>query len=347
MAIGAIGYFGRGDVMRQTMYWNAQRYRGMPLSSFAQGTAVDVGQMPGSVVEATNATPAVSGFGAWGVTSGQILSAAGGAALGPAGMAIAIARNNKTLAHARKQCAHFKALYVKLKKKNARDKRLAKVKAAYVHWCNVYAQAVRMQKAHQKAKAHRKFEQRHFKAVKNAIRKGRAIPLTPAQRRSLLMSRGPIASTTMGLQTGAQAASAAMLSTQGSAVPPGQYDYVSPAQALATTADSAAVSPAQLVAADVDINDDGVRDDIAAGGDGSGAALAASDAATAMGTDATNGDDEGFMAKVSDFFGGIPKWALILGVLGVGGLAFSRTRQGKLAFAKLKRKFQGRGSSAE
>jgi hypothetical protein len=355
MAIGSIGFFGRGDLMRQRMYWNAQRYA-MPLSAFAQGQVVDVGTMPGSVEQSPadqpQALPAVSGYGSfdgWGrVSSGQILSAAAGLPLGPAGVAMMIARNNKSLAHARKQMNHFKKLWMKLRAKNKNDKRIAKVKAKYEHWKRVYAHLVRKKAALQKARAHKKFEKRYFKKVKKAVRRGQQAPLTPAQRRRLRAQQQIIATSTMrrrmGLQTGAQAAASAGLiaaSAQGAMVPPGSYDYLS-ATPLAPVSSSMAYQPSQLVAQDVDINDDGIRDDIPYSTDAGpgGAAEMADD-----GTMTDTGEDEGIMDKVSNFFGGIPKWALILGVLGIAGFGFSRTRQGKLAFAKLKRKMQGRGSA--
>lgn len=339
MAIGTIGFFGRGDLMRQKMYYDSVRYRGMPLSQFAQGTVVDVGVMPGSVMESPNmdqpaALPAVSGYGSfdgWGkVTPFQALTYPGMIASGPAGWA-AIAANQKSLAHAKKMRDGFLRTYKKLKARNARDKRLTKVKAKYDYWNRVYAHHLAVKKAHA-----------HLKATKKAIRKG---TLTKAQRARLLASHRVIARTRMrprmGLMTGAQAASSAGLATsssQGAMVPPGSYDYVAPAQALATTADSVATAPTQLVAADVDLNDDGVRDDIAAGGDGSGAA-AADD-----GTMATD-SGEGIMARMSDFFGSIPKWALILGVLGIGGLAFSRTTNGRRFLQRISRKFKGSKSA--
>lgn len=353
----AIGFFGRGDLMRQRMYWNAQRYA-MPLSEIARGSVVDVGTMPGSVEMAAPgqpaAVPAVSGYGSydgWGrVTPFQALTYPGLAAAGPVGWA-AIAANEKSLKHARKQRDHFKKLFGKLKKKKANKKRLSKVHQKYLHWART---VVRLE--------HQKAERKHFKAAKKAIRKGKAVPLSPAQKRMLklrakLRAQQAVTGQTyvrrpgMGLQTAAQAASSAGLvssSAQGAMVPPGSYDYL-PAQALPTTATSSAYAPSQLVRAqDVDINDDGVRDDIPYSAD---AMATGQDAAAADGTTtdetAIATEDEGIMSKVGDFFGGVSKWWLVGGAVVVGGVVFSRTAAGKKLIAKLKRKGGGGGGSAE
>lgn len=364
MAIGAIGFFGRGDLMRQRMYLNAQRNPPMPMSSFAQGQVVDVGLMPGSVeppVRGENAAvPAVSGWGSfdgWGrVTSGQVLSAVAAAPLGPAGIALALKHNNQSIAHAKKQVAHFTKLLARVKAKNRKDKRIALVTMKLAHWKRVLAQLQRKKAQIQRMKTHRKWERGFTRKAKKAARRGQ-ITLTPAQRRKLYAKKGltvissrsmyPGASAaTYALPTAAQAASMASLATssgQGAMVPPGSYDYMA-ATALPTTATSNGYAPAQLVAQDVDTNDDGIRDDIPFD-DGSGGTRK-------MGDEADDGSmtadgDEGIMDKVQNFLGGIPKWAIVGGVVVIGGMAYSRTRSGKIMFAKLKRKMGSSGSSAE
>lgn len=364
MAIGAIGFFGRGDLMRQRMYYNAQRNPPMPMSSFAQGGVVDVGLMPGSVeapVRGENAAvPAVSGWGSfdgWGrVTSGQVLSAVVAAPLGPLGIALALKKNNQSIAHAQKQVKHFTKLYAKVRSKNRKDKRIAMVTMKLAHWKRVLAQLQRKKAQLQKMKTHKKWERGFTRKAKKAARKGQ-ITMTPAQKRRLLAAQRqsqiiasrsmyPGASTTYALPTAAQAASMASLATssgQGAMVPPGSYDYMA-ATALPTTATSNGYAPAQLVgqrAQDVDMNDDGIRDD--------------QDFSTTMAPDGSrtmdpNGDDAaleegdgGIMDKVQNFFGGIPRWAIIGGVVVVGGVAYSRTSHGKRMLAKLKRG----GSSGE
>lgn len=343
MAIGAIGFFGRGDLMRQRMYWNGQRNPPMPMSSFAAGQVVDVGVMPGSVEGPapgeTAAVPAVSGYGSfsgWGrVTSGQVLSAVAAAPLGPAGIALALKKNNASIAHARKQVAHWKKVYMRLQTKGKKDKRVAMAKAKYQHWVRVLAQLTRKKAAIQKAKAHKKWEKKYTRRVKKAVRKGKVIPFTPAQRRRLAQQAASRTMTPMGLQTGAQVSSASLSST----VPPGSYDYMQ-ATALPSVATSAAVAPAALMRAqDVDINDDGIRDDIPAD-DGSRTMTPGADGEDAAMTADAGG---GIMDRVQGFFGDIPTWAWIVGGLGVGGLVFSRTAAGKRFIAKLKKKGGGGG----
>lgn len=332
MAIGAIGFFGRGDLMRQRMYWNAQR-SAMPLSSFAQGSVVDVGMMPGSVEGPargeTPAVPAVSGYGSysgWGLASGQVLSAvAGGAVGGPVGVALLLKRNNQSIAHAKKMVAHWGRVVSRLRSKNKKDRRIAKAVVNLAHWKRVLAQLQRRKAALQKAKSHRKWERGFTKRSRKAARRGQVLPFTRAQKRRML-----------ALPTASQAASMASLassSSQGAMVPPGSYDYMA-ATSLPTTATSSAYAPSQLARAqDVDINDDGVRDDITGSTSfGPGGADEAADAAMTE-----TSDEGGIMDKITGFFSDIPTWAKIGGAVVVGGALFSRTAAGKKFIAKLKR----------